>query len=90
MTELSPQPAMEKEAQTQTVVDGHVQHVDISLNRQPPFKSGKAVNAYLLFACATFGSATFIFGFDDRVISPIAALEPFVSLYLLFQLVFCT
>lgn len=40
---------------------------------------GPAVNPLLIFACATFAAASFLFGYDDKVISPIIALEPFVS-----------
>jgi hypothetical protein len=39
-----------------------------------------AVNLLLLVACMAFGSASFLFGYDDKVISPIAALDAFVSL----------
>lgn len=41
--------------------------------------SGNAVNPFLIFACVTFAAASFLFGYDDKVISPIIALEPFVS-----------
>ncbi|KAI9045666.1 general substrate transporter [Aspergillus affinis] len=51
------------------------QHVDIV--HQP----GKTVNSYLILACTAFGAASFIFGFDDKIISPVAALEPFVDKY---------
>ncbi|KAF5858859.1 hypothetical protein ETB97_003656 [Aspergillus alliaceus] len=51
------------------------QHVDIVP------QSGKAVNFYLALACTAFASASFIFGFDDKIISPVAALEPFVDKY---------
>lgn len=37
-----------------------------------------AVNALLILACIAFGSASFVFGFDDKVISPLAALTAFV------------
>jgi len=40
---------------------------------------GKAINALLIFACITVGGSSMLFGYDDKVISPIAALEPFVS-----------
>ncbi|KAN0066749.1 General substrate transporter [Elaphomyces granulatus] len=38
-----------------------------------------AVNILLLVACVAFGSASFLFGYDDKVISPVAALDAFVS-----------
>ena len=40
-----------------------------------------AVNILLLVACVAFGSASFLFGYDDKVISPIAALDAFVSFW---------
>ncbi|EKG14408.1 hypothetical protein MPH_08397 [Macrophomina phaseolina MS6] len=55
--------------------DGEVvyhEHVDIK-------QEGKAVNPFLIFTCTVFAAASFLFGFDDKVISPIIALEPFVS-----------
>lgn len=42
-----------------------------------------AVNALLILACISFGSASFLFGYDDKVISPVAALTAFVSVYCL-------
>lgn len=55
-----------------------IQHVDIS---DAPVKSetGTAVNAQLILACVVFGAASFLFGFDDKIISPVAALPAFVS-----------
>lgn len=44
----------------------------------PILTSGNAVNPFLIFACVTFAAASFLFGYDDKVISPIIALEPFV------------
>ncbi|KAL4910945.1 hypothetical protein BDW74DRAFT_184547 [Aspergillus multicolor] len=38
-----------------------------------------AVNALLILACIAFGCASFVFGFDDKVISPLAALSAFVE-----------
>jgi hypothetical protein len=38
-----------------------------------------AVNALLILACVVFGAASFVFGYDDKLISPVAALTPFVS-----------
>ena len=37
------------------------------------------VNTLLVVACVVFGAASFIFGYDDKVISPIIALPAFVS-----------
>ncbi|KAI9375889.1 general substrate transporter [Aspergillus egyptiacus] len=38
-----------------------------------------AINALLILACIAFGSASFVFGFDDKIISPLAALSEFVQ-----------
>ncbi|KAJ5231357.1 uncharacterized protein N7469_005945 [Penicillium citrinum] len=38
-----------------------------------------AVNALLIFSCIVFGAASFIFGYDDKIISPLAALPLFVA-----------
>lgn len=51
------------------------QHIDQLHGRQ----TGNAINAWLIFTCTVFGAASFLFGFDDKIISPIAALTPFVS-----------
>ncbi|KAJ4391827.1 hypothetical protein N0V93_005447 [Gnomoniopsis smithogilvyi] len=42
---------------------------------------GNAVNPFLIFACVTFAAASFLFGYDDKVISPVIALGPFVEKY---------
>lgn len=54
-----------------------VQHVDFPPETQTSDKA--AVNLALMLACVVFGAASFLFGFDDKIISPVAALEPFVS-----------
>ena len=53
-----------------------VQHVDFS---DSPSSSRRAINAQLIFACTVFGAASFLFGFDDKIISPVAALPAFVG-----------
>lgn len=50
-----------------------VEHVDRSTREKG------AVNARLVFACIVFGAASFMFGYDDKLISPVAALSGFVS-----------
>ncbi|KAF7713477.1 MFS-type Sugar/inositol transporter [Penicillium ucsense] len=40
-----------------------------------------AVNGRLVFACAVFCAASFVFGYDDKLISPVAALPAFVDKY---------
>lgn len=59
--------------------------VGVLHHEEPPatiVAKGSAVNGFLIFACTTFAAASFLFGYDDKVISPIIALEPFVSLAL--------
>jgi hypothetical protein len=62
--------------------DPEVQHLDFSSSSSSdPLRSqGRAINALLVFACAVFGAASFLFGYDDKLISPVAALAPFVSI----------
>ncbi|CAI7629283.1 unnamed protein product [Penicillium glandicola] len=50
------------------------EHVDYS---DSPRKS--QINFQLIFACTVFGAASFLFGFDDKIISPVAALSAFVE-----------
>lgn len=57
----------------------HVDGVSSSEIASPDLKAeGRAVNALLILACVAFGAASFLFGFDNNVISPVVALEPFV------------
>jgi hypothetical protein len=56
-----------------------IQHVDLLHEG----RSGTAINAQLIFACTVFAAASFLFGFDDKIISPVAALVPFVSVSIL-------
>ncbi|PWY78601.1 sugar transporter [Aspergillus eucalypticola CBS 122712] len=58
----------------------HVQHVDFASESRTPSKE-RTVNFFLLLTCAAFGSASLVFGFDDKIISPVAALAPFVDKY---------
>ena len=53
------------------------QHVDYSDSDAP--RKSHAINVQLIFACIVFGAASFLFGFDDKIISPVAALPDFVS-----------
>jgi hypothetical protein len=50
-----------------------VEHVDHAAREKG------VVNARLIFACIVFGAASFMFGYDDKLISPVAALPGFVS-----------
>lgn len=38
-----------------------------------------AINSMLVLSCLAFGASSFLFGYDDRVISPVAATPAFVS-----------
>ncbi|KAH8431249.1 uncharacterized protein LDX57_008911 [Aspergillus melleus] len=58
-----------------------VQHVDFPDEMIPASTGKSAVNLALMLACVVFGAASFLFGFDDKIISPVAALEPFVDRY---------
>ncbi|KAJ5675924.1 hypothetical protein N7462_008821 [Penicillium macrosclerotiorum] len=55
------------------LVQPEVEHIDQSGQEKGP------VNALLVFACIVFGAASFMFGYDDKLISPIAALASFVE-----------
>lgn len=46
--------------------------------RSPSLPTGNPINAFLIYTCTTFAAASLLFGFDDKVISPIVALQPFV------------
>lgn len=61
----------------------HVQHVDFASDSRTSSKE-RTVNFFLLLTCAAFGSASLVFGFDDKIISPVAALGPFVCVNELF------
>ncbi|CEO58449.1 hypothetical protein PMG11_03173 [Penicillium brasilianum] len=50
-----------------------VEHVDHAAREKG------VVNARLVFACVVFGAASFMFGYDDKLISPVAALPGFVE-----------
>lgn len=54
----------------------HIDGVEAPGSQTEPEKG--AVNALMILACIAFGSASFVFGFDDKVISPLAALSEFV------------
>lgn len=58
-----------------------VQHVDGLPGPVMPETEtdGHPINLLLLVACITFGCSSFLFGFDNNVIGPIVALQPFVS-----------
>ncbi|KAE8144185.1 hypothetical protein BDV25DRAFT_107508 [Aspergillus avenaceus] len=57
-----------------------VQHLDLTISDPQPRSTERTVNLLLLISCTVFGAASFLFGFDDKIISPVAALHPFVSL----------
>jgi hypothetical protein len=37
-----------------------------------------AVNFLMVISCLAFGTASFLFGYDDKIISPVAATKYFV------------
>ncbi|KAK9384296.1 hypothetical protein V1515DRAFT_618163 [Lipomyces mesembrius] len=41
----------------------------------------QVINPFLLFSLMVFSASTLLFGFDNNVVGPIAALEPFVRKY---------
>ncbi|OJJ04854.1 hypothetical protein ASPVEDRAFT_44398 [Aspergillus versicolor CBS 583.65] len=57
----------------------HIDGVEAPGSQTEPEKG--AVNALMILACIAFGSASFVFGFDDKVISPLAALSEFVQTF---------
>ncbi|KAL2788061.1 general substrate transporter [Aspergillus keveii] len=67
-----PETSAEKPAQ--------IEHVDgvLDVSLETTASSEGAINTLLILACIAFGSASFVFGFDDKIISPLAALPEFV------------
>lgn len=41
--------------------------------------SSRVWNPLLILSCVFFAASSMLFGFDDKVISPVAAMETFVS-----------
>lgn len=39
----------------------------------------RSFNTYLIYSCIVSGAASVLFGYDDKIISPVAAIESFVS-----------
>ncbi|KAE8351187.1 general substrate transporter [Aspergillus coremiiformis] len=58
-----------------------VQHLDLTTTKSHRLSKERTVNVCLIGACVVFGAASFLFGFDDKIISPVAALHPFVERY---------
>lgn len=59
-----------------------VQHVDeygrnVVLSSETT--SEKVWNPLLILSCVAFGCTSILFGFDDKVISPVAAMDQFVG-----------
>lgn len=48
-----------------------VSHQEDGESLPPITAQGNAVNPFLIFACVTFAAASFLFGYDDKVISPV-------------------
>ncbi len=73
----------EKPVATANAVKPEVANLE---NAAPPANAEKgvapdkgAVNFLLLLSCLAFGAGSFLFGYDDKVISPVAATPYFVS-----------
>jgi hypothetical protein len=67
---------MEKDSSTK------VQHIDErgrNVVLASETDSAKVWNPLLILSCVTFGCTSILFGYDDKVISPVAAMEPFVT-----------
>ncbi|KAK9477820.1 putative MFS alpha-glucoside transporter [Lipomyces japonicus] len=68
-----------------TVSKGEAAHIQDVTNEKLHLETSddeakkSALNSLLIFACVAFGSASFLFGYDDKVISPVAALTGFVE-----------
>lgn len=63
--------------------DVQIQHVDAE--GHPTILASdvgetKVFNFMLILACITFAAPAILFGYDDKVISPVAAMEQFVSI----------
>lgn len=56
------------------IPSAEIEHVD-----RPDHHQKGTVNTLLVVACIVFGAASFMFGYDDKVISPMIALPAFVS-----------
>ena len=66
---------MEKDFSTQ------VQHIDEqgrNVVLASETDSEKVWNPLLVLSCVAFGCTSILFGYDDKVISPVAAMRPFV------------
>ncbi|KAF9892172.1 hypothetical protein FE257_002578 [Aspergillus nanangensis] len=62
---------------TELSKSGQVQRFNVAV--QP--SEDRTTNFFLVLACTIFAAASLLFGFDDKIISPVAALEPFVDKY---------
>ncbi|KAK9452803.1 major facilitator superfamily domain-containing protein [Dipodascopsis uninucleata] len=61
---------------------GFAETVENTGNETHPDSGTKhAINILLIYACTVFGASTFLFGFDNNVISPVVALKQFVDKY---------
>ncbi|KAJ5628401.1 hypothetical protein N7490_010629 [Penicillium lividum] len=55
------------------IISAEMEHIDHSKHQKG------AINTLLVVSCIVFGSASFMFGYDDKVISPIIALPAFIE-----------
>jgi hypothetical protein len=64
-------------------LDTKVQHIDEKGHNvvlSSDTRSDKVWNPLLILSCVAFGCTSILFGYDDKVISPVAAMVPFVSI----------
>ena len=68
--------SVEEKAQSSVL---HVDGTGPPLVLSSDVDSSKVWNPLLIASCVSFGAASMLFGYDDKVISPVAAMERFVS-----------
>lgn len=56
----------------------HVPTVDGPVMSQSDVQ-GKAICPFLMYSIVVIGASAFLYGYDNAIVSPVAALEPFVS-----------
>ncbi|KAJ5903695.1 hypothetical protein N7504_006078 [Penicillium tannophilum] len=56
------------------IPSAEIEHID-----RPDHHQKGTVNTLLVVACIVFGAASFMFGYDDKVISPMIALPAFIE-----------
>jgi hypothetical protein len=69
--------AITAETKTGSTVD-HVDSQGAAVVLSSEVNSTRVWNPLLIISCVSFGAASMLFGYDDKVISPVAAMETFV------------